>query len=145
MLCVFTRCQRDRQALLGMGATTGTGKRHFKELFIQRVIYSPEILRGCLLDHAGEWKLLKSRMPQVQVGQAADLSLWAAGSLSSAIITICSHPTHDSSVAVTFGTEIIYVMETTHAGIVILPHFLIHQFLNEFGKSKGKEKENDQC
>lgn len=36
-------------------------------------------------------------------------------------------------------------METTHAGIVILPHFLIHQFLNEFGKSKGKGKENDQC
>lgn len=36
---------------------------HNKEDAFQRVIYSPEILKGCLLDHAEEWKLLKSRMP----------------------------------------------------------------------------------
>lgn len=41
---------------------------HHREDAFQRVIYSPEILRGCLLDHAGECKLLKSRMPWVQVG-----------------------------------------------------------------------------
>lgn len=33
-LCMFTQCQRDRQALLGTGATTG--RTHFKELFIHR-------------------------------------------------------------------------------------------------------------
>lgn len=54
VLCVFTQCQRD-------GCHDG-------EDAFQRVIYSPEILRGCLLDHAGEWKLLKSRMLEVQVG-----------------------------------------------------------------------------
>lgn len=46
--------------------------------------------------------------------------------------------------AVTFGTAIIYVMETTHAGTVILPRFLIHHLLIELCKSKGNGKENDQ-
>lgn len=36
---------------------------HNREDAFQRVIYSPEILKECLLDHGEEWKLLKSRMP----------------------------------------------------------------------------------
>lgn len=34
-----------------------------REDAFQRVSYSPEILKGCFLDHAEECKLLKSRMP----------------------------------------------------------------------------------
>lgn len=46
----------NEQALLGTGAATG--KTHFKELFIHRRSW-----KDVFLDHAEEWKLLKSRMP----------------------------------------------------------------------------------
>lgn len=51
----------------------------------------------------------------------------------------------DSPAAVSFATTPVmtYVRSITYVGIIIFPHFLIHQFLDEFCKHKGNAKESD--
>lgn len=54
----------------------------------------------------------------------------------------------DSPAAVPFATTpmvMTNVISITYVGIIISPHFLIHQFLDEFCKRKWNVKESDQC
>lgn len=152
-VCVYTALERQAGA-----RRAGLGRR---EAVCQTVPYSPEILKGCLLEQAEGWELLKWHILLwpwdagcrgcEEEQPAEDLSLWATGSTCCCCKCHSCHllplSPHGSLVAVSFAAALMVM--TCHINNICwhnhLSLLLSSPFLNELRECNGNVKENKEA
>lgn len=152
-VCVYTALERQAGA-----RRAGLGRR---EAVCQTVPYSPEILKGCLLEQAEGWELLKWHILLwpwdagcrgcEEEQPAEDLSLWATGSTCCCCKCHSCHllplSPHGSLVAVSFAAALMVM--TCHINNICwhnhLSPLLSSPFLNELRECNGNVKENKEA